>query len=145
PMFDAITSVEYEAYARNFQLKQHDKNPYQSLVQTEELSKEQIHLRSVLLNGIYLWLPTNNPKPSAEIVRDLKKHYPPVFGPIKYRGKSGREVVTKNPVLIGSIYVLLSDKTGGNWAAVASAKLQHFGTPAKLTNNDKYSAPGRLQ
>lgn len=39
--------------------------------------------------------------------------------------------------------MLLLEKTGSDWSAVSSAKLQHFGLPSKLTNRDKHSAPGR--
>lgn len=101
------------------------------------------HVESVLKDGIYVWLPTHNPKASPQIIRDLRAKFPITFGPVTYRGQSGNVVETVSPVMIGSMYIILLDKTGTNPAAVSSAKLQHFGTPAKLTNNDKYSSPGR--
>lgn len=101
------------------------------------------HVRSVLLEGIYIWLPPDNPVEPVEYIQALNHHFPPVFGPVTYRGRSGRMVTTKFPVLIGSMYMLLLEKTATDWSGVSSAKLQHFGIPAKLTNADKYSSPGR--
>lgn len=101
------------------------------------------HVRSVLTDGIYLWLPTHNPRQPVDYIQEIQKTFPPVFGPVQYRGRSGRLVTTKSNVLIGSMYILLLEKTGSDWSGVSSAKLQHFGIPAKLTNADKYSSPGR--
>lgn len=67
------------------------------------------------------------------------------MGPVTYRGRSGNIVTTVANILIGSMYVVLLEKTGSDWAAVSSAKRQHFGLLAKLTNADKYSLPWREQ
>ncbi len=144
-MHERITSAEYMQYFMDYQNKMHRQDPLGMLVQKELLTVEQAHLKAVLLEGVYLWIPTNNTISSPDIIRKVKQNFPPVHGPIVYRGKSGNISTTFEDVLIGSIYVLLLDKTGSGWAGVASAKLQHFGIPAKLTNNDKYSAPGRMQ
>lgn len=99
----------------------------------------------VLHDGIYLWVPPNNPKPSMQIVRDLREKYPPNVDRIQYRGESGSVVTTEKDVLISSLYVLMLNKVGSSWQAVASSKLQHYGVLAKLTNADKYGSPGRQQ
>lgn len=103
------------------------------------------HLEDVVKNGIYLWLPTDTPVKYSDVIRDLKNRYPAVNGPITFRGQSGRQVTTVNPIIIGSLYILLLEKMGNTWAAVSSSKLQHFGIPAKLTNADRYSTPVRNQ
>lgn len=118
---------------------------YEVMINPETKINPTKHVESVLREGIYLWLPTNNEKSSPAIIRSLRGKYPLTFGPVTYRGQSGNMTTTVNNVLIGSLYIMLLDKTGANWAAVSSAKLLHFGTPAKLTNNDKYGSPGRLQ
>lgn len=94
-------------------------------------------------DGVKLYMPTDNPAESVEIIKELVKHYPIAITPVTYRGRSGNVVTTKVPVLVGSLYLILLEKTGGDWSGVASSKLQHFGLPAKLSKFDKYSLPGR--
>lgn len=113
----------------------------------ERLAKDEAykkkHVNAVLDDGIYIWLPTNNPVNPVDIIKGLKKEFPITIGPVTYRGRSGNLVTTVSPILIGSLYVMLLEKTGSEWSAVSSAKLQHFGIPTKLTNADKYSSPVR--
>tara|TARA_B100000700_G_scaffold154615_2_gene171612 strand:- start:12127 stop:14040 length:1914 start_codon:yes stop_codon:yes gene_type:complete len=101
------------------------------------------HIYSVVDDGIYLWVPTDNEREPMDIIRDVRDKFPPVLGPVKYRGMSGNIVETHSDILIGSMYIMLLEKTGRNWQGVASSKLSHFGVPAKLTNVDKYATPGR--
>lgn len=96
------------------------------------------HLDKVLADGIYLWMPVDNEEDSIAICNELKANYPLCFGPVMYKGK-----LTRAPVLIGPAYILLLEKTGSDWSGVDSAKLQHFGLPAKITNADKHGNPGR--
>lgn len=98
------------------------------------------HLKALCIDDVYLHMPTDNPPEPASILRSIKEHYPPTYGPVTYRG-----VTTVNPILIGSMYIMVLEKTGVEWSGVASAKLQHFGIPARVTNMDKYAAPGRGQ
>jgi hypothetical protein len=99
----------------------------------------EAHVRCVYDEGVYLWMPTNNSVDSLDMVRLLKEHFHPTFTPVTYGGG----YVTEKPVLIGSIYMILLEKTGVDWSGASSAKLQHFGIPAKVTNQDKYEMPGR--
>lgn len=101
------------------------------------------HLTSVISRGIYLFMPPNNPVSYRDVIRELRQHYPAVCGPVTYRGKSGRLVRTISDVIIGEMYIMVLEKIGNTWAGVSSAKVQHFGIPAKLNNSDKYSSPGR--
>jgi hypothetical protein len=103
------------------------------------------HIWDVIQNGHYLYMPTNNPVEYDEATWQLSLEYPACYGPVTYRGRDGRKVTTRNNVLIGEMYFLLLEKVGNTWAGVASAKLQHYGIPAKITNADKYATPGRHQ
>lgn len=103
------------------------------------------HLEDVAKDGIYLFTPTDTPVSYVDVARTLREKYPPCYGPVMYRGKSGNQITTKRPIMIGGLYMLMLEKIGNTVAAVASARLQHFGIPAKLTNADKYSGPGREQ
>ena len=116
------------------------------------------HVKSVLKDGIYLWAPLDTPKPWIHLERDpnnpkvvnyggvvgdLAKVYPARRGPVWYRGRSGQECVTTQDVMIAQTYMVLLEKTGGDWSGVAGARHQHYGLPAKLSKQDKYSLPAR--
>lgn len=103
------------------------------------------HLDAVVKDGVYLYLPTDNPADSPTMIEELLKYYPINIGPVTYRGRSGNVVTTDTNILIGTLYIMLLEKTGGDWSGVSSSKLQHFGIPARLTKFDKHSLPGRAQ
>jgi hypothetical protein len=103
------------------------------------------HLAQVIRNGIYLHLPTNNPRESSDIVRMLEASYPSTYGPVTYVGNSGRRVTTKVPVRIGSVYIILLEKIADDWTAVSSGKTQHYGVLSQVTNADKHALPYRAQ
>ncbi|MBE0438177.1 MAG: hypothetical protein IBX57_00225 [Gammaproteobacteria bacterium] len=108
----------------------------------DKYPKPKQHVEEILKDGVYLWLPTDNPRDSMEAIKMLKDGpYAPTFGPVTY----AEGVVTDRNVLIGSLYIMLLEKTGSDWSGVSSAKLQHFGIPARVSNSDKYSSPGRNQ
>lgn len=114
---------------------------------TKEISDQDKfnHLYSVCKDGIYLFIPVDNEPQTDDIVRKLEKHYKPTYGPVSYVGTSGKRVTTKSPVRISTLYMMLLEKIGDDWAAVSSGKLQHFGILSQLTKSDKYSQPTRNQ
>ena len=103
------------------------------------------HMASIIRDHIYLYMPPDIETEYTEIVKNLEKHYPQTYGPVSYIGNSGVRVTTKDPVRIASMYIILLEKTGDDWASVASGKLQHFGILSQLTKQDKYSQPTRMQ
>lgn len=103
------------------------------------------HVDAVLKDGVYLWYPTDNPVYAPGMIQELTKRYPVHMGPVTYRGRSGKMRTTASPVLIGSMYVIILEKTGADCSGVSSARLNHFGITAKLTKADKYSSPRRAQ
>ena len=103
------------------------------------------HVLNVVRDGIHLRMMTDNQPELVDIVEQIRAEYMPCFQPITYRGNSGRLVTTIKPILIGDMYLMLLEKTGMDWSGVASAKRNHFGITAKLTNADKNSEPGRAQ
>lgn len=106
----------------------------------------QAHVEDIIKDGVYLWLPPDNPVYTPDMIQELSRHYPIHMGPVTYTGRSGNTVVTKNNVLIGSLYVMLLEKTSTyDWSGVASAKLNHHGIAARLTSLDRYASPGRPQ
>lgn len=107
--------------------------------------KIQNHLEYLKTHPISLWLPPDTPGIGRPLMTRVAEEFPLRYGPVTYRGKSGKLRTTKLPMIMGSMYSFLLEKTGGEWAAVASAKRQHFGLLAKLTQTDKYSLPWREQ
>jgi len=103
------------------------------------------HLGKIVETHIYLYMPPDNEPESVDIINELQKHYRPTYGPVSYVGNSGKRVTTKNPVRVGSMYIILLEKIGDDWTAVSSGKLQHFGVLSQVTNTDKYATPTRNQ
>lgn len=97
--------------------------------------------------GLSVWLPTNANVDSVDVCKTLtsNKDYAPEYDTVTYMGMSGEYVETINPQMIASMYIMTLEKTGRTWAGVSSAKLSHFGIPAKMTNSTKHLTPGRTQ
>lgn len=93
------------------------------------------------------YVPMDNSKYLSyyELIQVLREKYRPCYGPVTYRGNSGRIVTTKRPCLIGPIYTLLLEKDGRDGTAVGSSRLHGtFGTPTKPTSiADKVALPGK--
>lgn len=107
------------------------------------LRRKAEHLASIIDDGVYINFPLNNPVHRPTMIRLVKEHYPAQKSRLTYRGYDGIMTTTRNPILVGSMYFLVLEKTAEDWNSVASAKLQVHGTPARLTKFDKDSAPGR--
>jgi len=98
-------------------------------------------VESVVRDGIYVWIPTDSKGDPIEMIKSLQTHYPIPISPVTYKGRSGRTVTTKDPVLIGAMYYIVLEKTGIECSGVASSNLNHFGIPSKLNKRSKFSLP----
>lgn len=96
-------------------------------------------------DGIHLLCPPDRLDAGAPAQRAIRSAFPYQASPVTFRNSSGRVVRTRSPVKIGSMYIINLEKTGEDWSAVSATKLQHFGIPAMITNEDKFSTPGREQ
>jgi len=96
-----------------------------------------------LEHGFYISSPTCIPEEHLDIMENLETYYPPLREHLRFKNKEGEIEYTYNKILVGSMYIWRLEKTGQDWSAVSTARLQHFGIPAKLTNFDKYSDPIR--
>lgn len=111
-----------------------------------EINFKENHLRTVMQSPVVpLRLPPNSPNIGDVQIHDLMQYFPIEISPITYRGNSGNIVTTHDCHLIASMYVIMLEKIGADWAAISTAKRQHFGLLAKLTNADKNSRPWRGQ
>jgi hypothetical protein len=105
--------------------------------------KEYIH--EVMEQGFsYIFTPIDDPThlPTA-MDTVINSRFRPNHTPVTLMGPNGKEITTKDKVLIGPLYMMLLEKIGDDWSAVASVKVQQFGLPSKLNNNDRSSTPGR--
>lgn len=100
---------------------------------------------NILKHGMSVWMAPDIEKEHIDIGRDLMANFRPVKGPVWYRDTEGTMRLTKKPVLIGSAYFMILEKTGRNFAAVSAAKLGNFGTLSKITSTDRHASPVREQ
>lgn len=104
------------------------------------------HVLSVLADRVRLYIPPDNPVDNLEMANALKdSEFCPHYGPVTYVNDGGEAITTENPILIGSLYMIMLEKTGEDWSSVASVKTNHFGVASKLNNFDKNTSPGRQQ
>lgn len=103
------------------------------------------HIATVLSQGVQLWLPTDNPVEYVDVVQALRGKYEENLSYITFRGEDGTMKTTKKKMVVGSIYIILLEKIGRDFAAVASAKLQINGVPSRISSNDRNSNPVRPQ
>lgn len=94
--------------------------------------------------GLFLHIPANSGVRMDTVINEIKNGpYCPEMSVVTYRNLAGEMVTTKQPCLIGPNYYMALEKTATDWSGQSSSKLGPFGTPARLTNADKYSSPGR--
>lgn len=111
-----------------------------------DAKKAASYLEHVVKEGmVYLYFPPDNQAEGMQIVTQLEAAYAPTYGPVSYIGYSGNRCTTVNNVRIGSMYIMLLEKTGDDWTAVSSGKWQNFGVLAQINNRDKYTQPTRNQ
>lgn len=103
------------------------------------------HLTNVVKEHVTIYGPMESSPEYVEMVKNVERFYPPTRSQLTYVGFGGKKVLTKNKIRIGSIYMMLLEKTGDDWSAVDSAKIQHHGVPAKLTRADKHSEAWKPQ
>lgn len=103
------------------------------------------NLATIVNDMVYLFLPPDYAVDYVNAILQIEEHVKPIYGPVRYTGYSGRSCMTKRPVRIGSMYIMLLEKTADDWSSVASARVQHFGFLAQIGKTDKYSEPLRQQ
>ena len=129
--FYEILSPKFAKLVRD----RYDADPMSHLIKVE---------RFVLkYKSVKVWMPVDNPVSYYDVYLQLEKEYPVPIGPVTFKGVRGNLVTTKSDVLIAPMYLMLLEKTGNSWSAVSSARLQHFGNPAKVSAIDKYITPGK--
>lgn len=114
---------------------------------TLEFTKEQL-AEQVEQSKSYmrLFLPPHSPNLNVFLCGELQQRWPVPKSHLTYVNHNGKTCHTVDEIMVGCQHVILSEKTGYDWASVADdAKCQIYGPPAKLSNADKYSYPRRRQ
>lgn len=97
--------------------------------------------------GMYVHYVPGRGRPLREVYPMLKASgdkYMPEVSECRYRWTGDKEFTwTESPIMIAPTYFLPLEKTATDWSGVGSAKLGHFGTAARLTQQDRYTRPGR--
>jgi DNA-directed RNA polymerase beta subunit len=112
-----------------------------------EMDRRQ-HLEYILKSqdGIHIWMPSDRIDAGAPAYHRLMREFSHFEKtPVTYVNRVGRTIRTKAPMMIGSMYIIVLEKNGDDWSAVSSPKLQHYGIPAMVNGDNKYSTPGREQ
>jgi hypothetical protein len=99
------------------------------------------HLTCILNDGIYLHMPVDSDIEYSLAVDECEKTFNTVYGPVSFTDKSGNRVVTKYPVRIGPVYMLLLEKISDDGSSVSSAKLSATGIITTISKNEKFTLP----
>lgn len=103
------------------------------------------HMAQVLKDGIYLYIPTDNEPEYMDYVSKIEEEFTPTYGYIQFPKEDGTYTLSENKARIASLYIILLEKTGSDWAATASGRVQQHGILAPLSAMDKHSSPARQQ
>lgn len=98
----------------------------------------------VMEEGLLAHTPPTMSDQWVGILQQLKEQYPPCFGPITITTNDGRQVKTKESIVIGTSYIMPLERVADQFAAVNSARRQHHGIPSKITKADRHSNPLKI-
>ena len=101
------------------------------------------YLADVIDRGIYIYYPSDNQYEPINIIKNIQKEYPPVYGPVTYTGYSGDKVTTLSNIRIGPMYIMLLEKIADDWSCVSSGTLNVHGVLSPTTKSEKYRYPYR--
>lgn len=100
------------------------------------------YAREVIEDWIYIYYPPNNGFRAEDVVANLENTvYKPNIGKVTFTDGLGRRVTTKDDVRISRLYILHLDRTGRDFSAVSSAKVNSYLLPIKGGEFDKHSYP----
>jgi DNA-directed RNA polymerase beta subunit len=103
------------------------------------------NLATICRDMIYLYTPLEYSPDYSKVIPLINEKFKPLKGPVTITKENGERTLTKENVMIGSMYIILLEKIGDDLSAVSSAKLQHHGVLAQLGKLDKYSESIRNQ
>lgn len=110
---------------------------------TDEGLEEHVH--EVLEDWMYLFYPPNNKYRILNVIRAIEKSpFRPNYGKLNIPVEDGRVLRTKKNIRVGRMYYMLLDRTGRDFSAVSSAKVNNYMLPTKGGEFEKYKYPHNL-
>lgn len=101
-------------------------------------------LGECLTKEVYLYYKVSSDKKAYAIVNDIQNSiYKPEINYVHLPTKDGKDIVTKRPMLIAPLYIMVLDKTAEIYLSTASAKVNHFGLPLVISSATKHDLPYR--
>ncbi len=134
-VFDDVWEFLIETYSRL--------NPEHSRLLNELPEKyKHLHVHECLTTGVRFIRDVACKKPAPVAAWDMEQWLPVCYGPVTHQLiKDGRVEVTKDPVLIAPVAIMLLDKTAEDTLTVSTAAHGPFGVLIKHNQADKYSKP----
>lgn len=100
-------------------------------------------LKECIEKEVYLFYRISSKKRPYQITLDSKGTiYEPIVNHC-HLSINGKEVITKDKILIAPIYTIVLDKTGEEFLSTSSSKTNHFGIPVGINTSSKNSYPWR--
>lgn len=103
------------------------------------------HIVDMIEDGIFHFHPSIAAPELPEMLRNLRRDFQAEKSRLTFRGVDGTYKTTYKSILVGDVYFLLLEKTGDDWNAVSSGRLQGIGILSQINNQDKHSSPWRAQ
>lgn len=102
------------------------------------------HIYYIINNKVKLLLPAQNKRNYVEAVKAIERWRPPTYGPVSFKGITGKNIHTKHKVRIAPLYMMLLDKVTDDGLVVSSAKLHPTGVLAPNSDSEKFTNPVKL-
>lgn len=106
---------------------------------------QRMHLDSIVDSGFYLHMNACSEHININIVDEITKVIKPTYGPVSYIDAEGKRVTTIDNVLIGSLDMIILEKTEQRPMAVSSATLQHHGLISGNNKEIRNAHPSKQQ
>lgn len=110
-----------------------------------ECSDQGEVLHNVKEEGIYTYIPSDDPDLNLSIYERIASFRPPNKSPLTYRDLTGTMRRTIRPALIGPMAFIVLDKLDHKPMAVSGILRQHHSLPAVQNKGTKYSRPTKEQ
>lgn len=103
------------------------------------------HLDLICKEGIYQVIPPDENKAGATIYNEIRGFREPDRSPVTFTNFDGNKIRTVKDVLIGSMDIIVLDKSSFKPMAVNVARMQHHGLPATTNKTTKVASPTNRQ
>lgn len=109
------------------------------------LNEQQLHLKEIYDNGIYVVVRPTDPHLGPNQVRAIRKIIEPTYGPVTYVNEQGITAITEENVFIGALDIILLEKTNHTAMSTSSTSLQQHGLVAGSSKVTRESHPSKQQ